>query len=221
MTKAATRGAKRKRKRGRPLLPANDREPNGQYSRRVASVEARETEMTEAERRDNISVAVSRRIRHLGLVDLKIEGKLVTAEEQATDTRRGYVLGRLCISGKLTTSQLEVGNRYATDVWRYYVTCMGMKPTARAQDLFAVRATGDDMSDSQRKADERSWSTMKEIQSTLFGAFDNGSARKIIRTLNSACVDDVDQAAIWPEPMLHLLRQGLNVLGRRHYEVEM
>src|SRR5690349_23602138 len=143
-----TKAAKLKAKRGRPRLPTTEREPNGRKSRRMDAVTMREeTAISEMP-------AVQRRIRQDNILPFKDKsGKLHTAEMQAMDPRRGYVLGLLFLDGTITEAQHEAGIRYAEDMARYYGLTGVPFPSPRAQNLFAVRG---EASESERSEEHTS-----------------------------------------------------------------
>lgn len=161
---------------------------------------------------DNQSVAVSRRIRHLGLVDTKVE----SAEKQALDPRRGYVLGRMLLDGKITQIQHEAGLKYAEDMARFYGLTGVPFPSARAQDLFAIRSDGSEDGEERGRAAARARSRAKALQALLLAVGDINTGRKVTHTVNSIALLDIQEARGWPEHMVGWLKRGLNALAR-HY----
>ncbi len=166
-----------------------------------------------------MNVAVARRIKDYDLVDIRMKGgKILTAAEQAIDPRRGYVLGLLLLDGKITEPQHEAGLRYAEDMSRYYGLTGIRFPSARAQDLFAVR--GDDGDTTPRRADaaSKARAKMAVLRDELLASGDINAGRKILHTVNEIALLDTSGARLWPEHMLGFLRKGLNRLVR-HYGV--
>lgn len=218
---AYSKAAKRAQKRGRPVLPADlsTREPNGRPSRR----KARATELEQQIKH----VAVSRRIRHLGLVDKKIEGKMTTAAEQASDPRHGYLLGRMLMDKTITDAQHEAGVRYATDMARYYGLTGIPFPSTRSGHLFSTKPEEEPADKSGRKhltQDERSEMAkaarekMVRLRAALLGTSDIDTGRRIEHTVKMVCVEDVDHLRTLNPPMKAWLVRGLNALAK-FYEV--
>lgn len=207
---ARTKAAKLAAKRGRPLLPANDREPNGQPSRRRMALQDRQHE-TEAEIR---SVAVAHRIRQDNIRPFKEnDGKLITAEQQALDPRRGYVLGRLYIDGKITQAQHDAGIKYAADQSRFYGLTGVAFPSARAQNLFAVRGGGGEDSEDRAQAARKARERAEKLDSILLAVGDINTGRRVIHTVKSIALLDIAEARGWPDHMHGYLRRGLNKLA--------
>ncbi|MRX31903.1 hypothetical protein [Aminobacter sp. MDW-2] len=163
-------------------------------------------------------VAVSRRIRHLGLVDKKIEGKMTTAAEQAADPRHGYLLGRMLMDGTINAGQHEAGMKYAEDMARYFGLTGVAFPSARAQDLFAVRSTGGEDSQSKADAARTARHKMVKLREVLLGTGDIDTGRRIDHTVRMVCVEDIDHLRTLNAPMKAWLVRGLNALAK-FYEV--
>jgi hypothetical protein len=219
--KAYSAGAKKRAKRGRSLLPANDREPNGRKSRRANAVELR-AEQTEAEVK---SVARERRIREDNIVPFRgKDGKVVSAESQADDPRRGYVLGLLWLDGRITQEEHDIGLKYAEDMGRFYGLTGVQFPSARAQNLFAIRGGGGDDSENRVEAAKRARAKAYELQRVISGTseakgalrFDIGTGRKVEHAVKHLALLDVPEARKWPPFMIALFRKGVSAL-RRHY----
>lgn len=157
-----------------------------------------------------MDVAVSRRIRHMGLVDKGAE----TALKQAQDPRRGYVLGNLYLDGKITEGQHDAGIRYGEDMARYYGLTGVRFPSARAQNLFAVRGDGGDVSENHAQMAKEARQRMTSLRAALLATGDINTARRVLHTVQAICVEDIEQARGWPEHMIALLRNGLNKLGK-------
>nr|WMC99326.1 hypothetical protein RAR13_11775 [Aminobacter aminovorans] len=205
---AYSKAAKRAQKRGRPILPAelSTREPNGRPSRRKARASELEQQIKH--------VAVSRRIRQFGLVDNKVE----TAEKQAEDPRHGYLLGRMFMDGTINAGQHEAGMKYAEDMARYFGLTGVAFPSARAQDLFAVRSTGGEDSQSKADAARTARDKMVKLRSVLLGTGDIDTGRRIDHTVRMVCVEDIDHLRTLNAPMKAWLVRGLNALAK-FYEV--
>jgi hypothetical protein len=197
MPKAKTKAERLRLKRGRPRLPAADREPNGQPSRRIASTQQRDQD-------ENMNVAIARRIRDHAFENA---GKILTLH-QAIDPRRGYALGRLLLDGKLTSQQHDIGIKLGEDMARYYGLTGIPFPSARAQNLFSVHGDGED-SDARGKAARKARDKMVAIRAALLSVGDIDTGRRVYRTVMSVVVEDMPAT----EGMLDHLRKGLNKAG--------
>lgn len=199
MAQARTRGEKLRRKRGRALLPAVEREPNGKKSRRQASKQEQENEMQAAA----IATAKAQRV------------KLGVPESIALDPRLGYELGRLFIFRVVHKQrQLEAGQRYAQDMARYYgLTGIGF-PSARAQNLFNVRGHDGDI-DSRAEAAKAARAKMAALRDVLLSTDDIQTGRNVLRIVNAVVVEDVPCMPGWERWLL----RGLNRLAN-HYGIQ-
>lgn len=165
--------------------------------------------------------AIQRRIREGNIVPLRQkDGKIVSAEAQAQDPRRGYALGLMLIDGTITKMQHDAGVRYGEDMARFYALTGVPFPSARAQNLFSVRSTGQDESESRSQAAVRARSTAKRLDALLLTVGDIDTARRVSHTVKQVCVLDEQNARCWPTHMLDYLRKGLNALARQHYGME-
>lgn len=193
MGKARTSGGKLRAKRGRALLPAADREPNGKKSRRQASRQEQEIEMQASA----IATARAQRV------------KLGVPESIALDPRLGYELGRLTVLGIIKAHQHEAGKRYAEDMGRFYrLTGIGY-PSARAQNLFAVHGYDSDI-DIRVATSKAARQRMVDLRTLLLGKGPIDQGRRILRATHAICVED-HPCMPADEPFL---RWGLNSLVR-------
>lgn len=201
--KARSQAAKLKAKRGRPALPASitTREPNGRPSRR----KGRATELEQQVKH----VAIERRIRHFEIVDNDRE----TAEKQAEDPRHGYLLGRMYMDGSITEGQHDAGQKYAEDMSRYYGLTGVAFPSARAQDLFAVRSTGGEDSQERAESARLARAKMARLRSILLATGDIETGRRVEHTVKMVCVEDADHLRNLNPPMQAWLKRGLNALA--------
>lgn len=210
---ARTKGQKLAAKRGRPRKEGVPRTPSGQLSR-----SKKVQDMTAA---DAMSVVVERRIRHDNIVPLKRDGKLVTPESQAIDPRRGYVLGRLRIAGRITERQHEAGLRFADILARYYALKGFPPPNPQAQNMFAIRGYAADDDEDRGRAARRAEHTAKSLRDMMLGTnptakgtkvqIDQG--RRILRCIEDVMVHDDDMALGWPDNMVGFLKRGLNIIA--------
>lgn len=204
--KARTKAERLRRKRGRPKLEAEAREPNGRHSRRIASQHKREAENL------NENPNIQRRIREGNIIPFRRpDGKIVTEVEQARDGRRGYLLGRLLLDGVINSVQHEAGVKFAEDMSRYYGLYGLPFPSARAQNLFAVHGhdSGQDRGAEAQHLKER----RRKQQDMLLNTGNIDTGRRIWHTVNLVCVEDLPSQANLPKHMIDWLRRGLNQLG--------
>ena len=208
--KAKTASQKRKAKRGRPKLPATDREKSGRPSRREASKEQR-NDMSQAA---IMSTAIERRIRHDNIVPFKEKGgKLVTAEEQAKDPRRGYTLGLMLIDHTINQRQHDAGVKYAEQMSRYYGLTGTPFPSARAQNLFAVRGNEGEEPEGRVEAAKKARHNANLLRDALLGVGNIDQGRKVQSAVNELVILDNTHCRRWPDHMTFMLRQGLNRLA--------
>lgn len=182
-------------------MPANDREPNGRSSRRAAS----KNERAEQLEHQTVNVAVSRRVRHLGIVS-----------DNARDPRWGYLLGRLCLDKAVTEQQHEAGLRYAADMARYYGLTGVPFPSARAQDLFAIRSDGDEPQGKGRAA-QSARKRMVELRDVLLATGDIATGRRVLTIVDLVCVHNPENLRTLDQANGLWLRQGLNRLARFYH----
>lgn len=174
------------------------------------------TAMTEAEAR---SVVIDRRIREGQIVPFKAkDGRRVTAEEQAADPRRGYTLGLMAIDLTITARQHDAGVRFAEDMARYYGLCSVPFPSARAQNLFAVRGSEGEESSDKALSAQAARSRANKLRGTLLGTGNIDEGRRVIHSVTEVAVLDNPQARKWPDHMLMFIRKGLNRLADHYGE---
>ena len=205
---ARSRAAKLAAKRGRPKLPANmnTREPNGRPSRRNERTELLEHEM--------ISTVAATRVRHLNLVSM----------EQATNPRYGYLLGRIRMDGQISEDQHDAGQRYSEDMARYYgltgvpfpspksAFLFSVKPWEERADKQSLRTTASTQEERSEDA-KRARARMIELRQLLLSTGDINTGRRVVHTVNSVCVEDLDHLRNLNPPMLAWLKAGLNALA--------
>lgn len=202
MGKARTSAAKLRAKRGRPHKANAPRTPSGQISRsKEANIEM------------NMQPAIDRRVRHYGIHGTKGE----TAQQLAGDPHWGYLLGRLLKDGTINKAQHDAGNRYSEDMSAYYGLTGVAFPSAKAQNMFAVRGSSgeDDEARGDRAAKARA--KMTKLRDLLLACGDINTGRKVLHTVNAVCVEDMDHLRTLNSPMKAWLVSGLNSLSR-HYE---
>jgi hypothetical protein len=198
MTKARTAAQKLRSRRGRPRLDA-PRTPSGQISRsKEAYIEM------------NMQPAIDRRIRHYGIRSTKD----TPAQILAGDPAWGYLLGRLLKDGAINKAQHDAGNRYAEDMASYFGLTGVPFPSAKAQNMFAVRGgTGDDNEDRGKMA-SKARAKMVKLREMLLACGDINTGRKVLHTVNAVCVEDMDHLRTLNSPMRAWLVSGLNSLSR-------
>jgi hypothetical protein len=155
-----------------------------------------------------MNVAIARRIREHAI---EHPGKILTMH-QALDPKRGYALGLLNLDGKITAQQHDIGLKVAGDMARYYGLTGVPFPSARAQNLFAIRSDGED-SESRGEAARKASAKMASIRATLLAVGDIDTGRRVYRAVMSVVVEDIQECRGWPEHMLLYLRKGLNKAG--------
>lgn len=131
----------------------------------------------------------------------------------------GYALGRIFLAGglgpieekrSLALTRLEAGNRYSEDMARYHGLTGIPFPSARAQNLFAVRGHEGDIAEDRKAAIRSATNRRMELENALLSASGNG--RSICTTVWNVCVCDIDEAVAWPDHMKRLLCCGLDEL---------
>ncbi len=115
------------------------------------------------------------------------------------DARLGYPLGRLLLAGYLVNAQHDAGLRFAAIV-RRYAAAMGFAREARrvsadAAALAAPRREYDDCYAALEQAGR-----------------DTRSGREPLKTCRQICVEEMDEAILWPH-RIGDLRVGLNALA--------
>src|SRR6185312_155952 len=189
MGKARTVAQKRRTKRGRPCLPKTDRQPNGQKSRRQASVASRNA-MSEAA---TISVAREARSRVYGL-----------SEAHAVRPDAGYHLGRLHLIGAISEEQMKAGNRMAETFSKYYSLMGYAGLNTRAQDLFRVRGQP---VDSDPDAARKAANLVMALEQCLGAITVNGQS--VMSVMKRVCIQDEPVAL---SEMVYL-KKGLDALA--------
>lgn len=198
--KFKTKAAKRTARRGRPRRSNVMRTPSGQISRSTRQKEINEEEI--------MQTALEQRWRNHGL-----------NKKQAKRAEAGHVLGRIFLDNKLGKHnkadslahvRLQAGNRYAEDVARYFGLTGIPFPSARAQNLFAVRGHEGEDNLSRAAATRAATNRIMDLEGCLLGCHWQG--RQVAATIRNVCVIDIDEAREWPEHMMEWLRTGLDAL---------
>lgn len=121
----------------------------------------------------------------------------------------GYTLGRMYLDGKVSLPELEIGNWYCEQIAKYHSLTGVPFPSARAQDLFAVRGEAGEVTKSRSEAARRA----SELNSELIMALckcDNGAQVRI--TVYNVCVMDVEGMRMMPAHQVEMLKTGLRRL---------
>ena len=172
--------------------------------------------MTEQEAR---SVVVERRIREDNIVPFRArDGRVVTAEEQAIDPRRGYVLGLMYLDHTITARQHEAGLRFAEDMVRYFGLTGLPFPSPHAQNLFATRGSDGEASETKAERAAKARREANVIRDVLLGTGSIDEGRRILHSVKEVALLDNAQARRWPDHMLMWIRKGLNKLAD-HYAI--
>ncbi len=153
-----------------------------------------------------MGAVLARRIRHYSITG-------DDSMKRAADPRHGYLLGRLLLDGQVTESQHEAGIRYANDMARFYALTGVPFPSARAQNLFAVRGEAGE-SDSRTEAAKHARSRKMRLQALLMECGGVNVGRKVETTVNAVCVLDIDELRNLNPLQKAWLKQGLNMLAR-------
>jgi hypothetical protein len=188
------------KKGGRPLKQGVIRTETGRISRSKKA----QDHVSHETARQNRSTAVNARMRHHGV-----------SEAKANDPLYGFELGRLYRDKIITESQYKAGERFAEDLSRYYGLTGIAFPSARAQNLFAIKAHIGDESDGRAKAARAATKQFMKLNGILNSCGANG--RQIYSTVVNVTVLDMETLN-WPEHMYAMLRKGLNELCK-HYEL--
>lgn len=176
-----------RRKRGRPPLPAELREPNGRRSRNKTATDVFDAIMRQTAR--------EARMRVYGAA---------TAECERSEW--GYLLGRLYLTTSIgmKSHQHEAGVRMAEDYARYFGLCGLSHPHARALDLFRVHGrTGDGSPEAAQKAQAR----YEDLERLLIP---NSAVSRVTRAV---CVYEQEDG-MWTSHNVALLLNGLQRLAK-------
>ncbi|MGU3575656.1 hypothetical protein ACLBWZ_08985 [Brucellaceae bacterium C25G] len=189
---AYSKAQKLKAKRGRPTLPAAEREANGRKSRRKSAVVLR---LVETEREVK-SVAVANRV------------KLGMTNKEADSQEAGSVLGRLYLNkgNGITKAQYDAGMLMAKDFARYYALTGIPFPSIKAHDI--GRVSGRNETDNQ-SAIRAATNRVMLIEKAL-GEVDH-SGKPITSTTKKVCVLDEADGMHLPH-MVNYLKHGLKAL---------
>lgn len=130
-------------------------------------------------------------------------------ETDGKDGYHGYTLGRMFLDGKVTLPELEAGNWFCEQIARYHSLTGVPFPSARAQDLFAVRGEAGEVSQSRSEAARRA----KEMHSALQVALVQCERGAQVRTtVYNVCVMDVEGLRMMPAHQVEMLKTGLHRL---------
>lgn len=162
----------------------------------------------------NMQPAIDRRVRHYGIHGTKE----ATAHQLAGDPHWGYLLGRMLKDGSINKAQHEAGNRYAEDMALYFGLTGVPFPSAKAQNMFAVRGSSGDDDEERGKRATKARRRMTEVRDLLLACGDINTGRRVLHTVNAVCVEDIDHLRTLNGSMRAWLALGLNALGR-FYEV--
>lgn len=187
---------RRRVKKGRPLLPAQEREANGRKSRRKSD-QAKRRQENEAEIR---SVALSARIRH----DLARNG---LSPSLADRVEAGSALGRawLCSGDMLNYAHYLAGTRFGEDYRRYYALSGFAAPTVRALDLNRARGLAMDRPELAARARRHMLALAEAVRRV------DQPGRPVASLLRQVCLLDDDSHLHLPH-MVRLLARGLDAL---------
>lgn len=156
----------------------------------------------------NMQPAIDRRVRQYGIHGTKD----TTAQILAGDPAWGYLLGRLLKDGVLSKAQHDAGNRYSEDMATYFGLTGVPFPSAKAQNMFAVRGSSGDDDEERGKRAAKARRRMVELRDILLACGDINTGRRVLHTTNCVCVEDLDHLRTLNPPMRGWLVRGLNAL---------
>lgn len=184
---------KRKRKGGRPRIPAK-RNDNGRLSQSKVAIHQRAKETARQAR----EVALASRMKHR-------EPKV---REAAGDPLAGYELGRLFLAGRIGEPLLKAGNRFAEDMLRHYRLTGIPFPSPRGIDIAGVN--GRSLAEVDPKKVIASRKRVAGLEGCI-GIFDM-PGRPIWTELLNLCVRDMGMTSL---PHVH---KGLRALAEFYGE---
>lgn len=189
---AYSKAQKLRAKRGRPTLPAAEREANGRKSRRKSAMVLRLVE-TEKEVK---SVAVANRV------------KMGISTKEANSQEAGSVLGRLYLNkgNGITKAQYDAGMLMAQDFARYYALTGIPFPSIKAHDIGRVRGRNE----IDNKAATIVATNRVMLIEKVLGEVDH-SGKPITSTTKKVCVLDEADGMHLPHMVIYLKR-GLMAL---------
>jgi hypothetical protein len=113
------------------------------------------------------------------------------------------------IDRRITQAELEAGDWYAMHMSNYYGT-LGMQfPSAKAQDLFAVRGHDGEESVSIRDRAREASNMFMSLDKVLR---DNEDGPQVRTTVFNVCFLDMENLRMMPDFQLSLLKRGLRSL---------
>jgi hypothetical protein len=188
-SKAQKLRIKRASAAGRPRKQDVERYPGGK-------IKPSETQ------KETLSVVITARKRMNGWNDN-------TPDATARDARAGYVLGVMCIDGKISSEQLEIGNEYALAISRYHSLTGIPFPSARAQSLFSIKGHDGEVSAALADRARNASNLMMRLQGALLQCVDGPQVRQ---TVNNVTVMSYEHLRTMPPQQLVWLKRGLNAL---------
>lgn len=195
-----SRGAKKRARRGRRLIPNVERLPDGRISRSNSAKEGRQ-KATVAE---TLSVALEARMRVYG-----------ASEAECGRPEMGHALGRLYLDKRngISAEMFQAGIRMAEEYSRYYGLTGVPFPSPRAQDLFRVGGIGGDVDPAKAR---KARNDAQAIELVLAIGDEAGCP---VRTITKrVCIEDSDEG-LYRTHMINYLRRGLKLLVV-HYGIE-
>jgi hypothetical protein len=87
-------------------------------------------------------------------------------------------------------------------------------PSAKAQNMFAVRGSSGDDDEERGKRAAKARRRMVELRDLLLACGDINTGRRVLHTVNAVCVEDIDHLRTLNSPMKAWLVSGLNSLSR-------
>jgi hypothetical protein len=121
----------------------------------------------------------------------------------------GYTLGRMCLDGRISNAEREAGDDYAAAIMRYHLATGIPFPSARAQDLFAIKGHDGDPTESKQRAATRASNLMMRLEGVLLKCSDGPQVKS---TVYNVCVMDIEHLRMMTETQLMWLKRGLHAL---------
>lgn len=131
------------------------------------------------------------------------------ADERARNPRAGYLLGVMCMDGKITESQLEAGDEFALAIARYYRLTGIAFPSARAQSLFSIKGHDGETTASEAARARDAANRMMALRGVLLQCVDGP---QVSSTVWNVAVMDLDHLRDMPAMQVVWLRRGLEAL---------
>ena len=180
---------------GRPREDGVLRTPSGRKSR--SSAARRETQL------QVMATALDARMRQTGL-----------RAREAAQPQAGSALGLLQFDGHLKAREVKAGEYYAETLARHYGLAGISFPSARAQNLFAVRGHAGDETENRAEAAKKASARAAALDRVLLNCDPRGHRGQQIRAkIYSVCIFDDRQSREWNKYTIGLVAKGLSAVA--------